>query len=211
MAARLTRFKGAHFFIEAAAQLRARHPEVRFVVVGPGVSPGGDARESDDPYVTGLGQRVHALGLADRLIFAGYRADMPAVLQDVTVSVQPSTSEGMSNAVIEAMAAGRPVVATDVGGMSDLVIDNVTGLLVPGEDVEALAAAIDRLLTDPALAASLGAEAQRTVRDRFSTPRMIARTEALYLDLLSRKAAGRTWRPEEPAPSFTKPTGAERP
>jgi glycosyltransferase involved in cell wall biosynthesis len=212
MTARLTRFKGAHFFIEAAARLRAKHPDVRFVIVGPGETPRGNASASADPYVAGLGQQVQALGLQDRLIFAGCRTDIPAVLQDVAVAVQPSISEGMSNAVLEAMAAGRPVVATDVGGMSDVVIDGTTGLLVPPADVEALAGAIDRLLGDPALGARLGAEARRVVFDQFSIAQMIERTERLYVDLLTRKASRRQWRRAEPhGARIPKSTGAELP
>ena len=213
MTARLTKFKGAHFFIPAVARLRDRYPEARFVIVGPGEMPRGDARTSADPYVAGLGQQVQALGLQDRLIFAGGRTDVPALLQDVAVAVQPSISEGMSNAVLEAMASGRAVVATDVGGMSDLVIDGTTGLLVPPADVGALAAAIDRLLGDPALRARLGAEASRVVLGEYSIARMIERTERLYVDLMMRKTSRRHW-PTAAAPEparLSKHTRAELP
>ncbi len=186
MIARLTKFKGAQYFVDAAAWIRQRHPDAYFVIAGP-------RSKYDDGFAARLDARVRELGLDDRLIFAGCRDDVPDLLRELTVFVQPSISEGMSNAVLEAMASGRAVVATDVGGMRDLVQDGVTGLLVPPADVAALVGGVDRLLEDPALRERTGQLARRIVFDEYSIERMVERTERLYLDLVAH-AQARRWR-----------------
>jgi glycosyltransferase involved in cell wall biosynthesis len=90
----------------------------------------------------------------------------------------------MPNAVLEAMAAGLPVVATAVGGTPDVVVQGATGLLVPPDDATALAAALDRLIYDPDLRRTMGAEGRRRVQARFSVQQMVERTQALYRELL---------------------------
>jgi glycosyltransferase involved in cell wall biosynthesis len=109
---------------------------------------------------------------------------VPDVLAAVNVSVLPSLSEGLSNSILESMAAGVPVVATAVGGTPELVEDGVTGYLVPPRDAAALAAAITRLLDDPTLARRLGEAGRRRVVERFSLAAMVGATERLYLGLL---------------------------
>jgi glycosyltransferase involved in cell wall biosynthesis len=121
------------------------------------------------------------------VIFTGLRSDVPALLSAVDVSVMPSLNEALSNVLLESMAAGAAVVATDVGGTSEAMIDGDNGLLVrPGEPAS-MAAAIVRLLDDPALARGLGARATRTIADRFSLDRMVRATESLYDRLLTSK------------------------
>src|SRR5204863_2712166 len=109
-----------------------------------------------------------ALGVAQRFTFTGERRDVPALLETFDVFAFPSLFEGLCLAVIEAQAAGVPVVATPVGGIRETVVPGETGLLVPTGDPAALAAAIRRLLEDREAAQAMAAEAKRRVRERFS-------------------------------------------
>ena len=178
---RLHRLKGIEDFLDAAAVVGAAHPDVRFLVVGE-PSPVGN-RE----YLDELSGRARRLGIADRVIFTGLRDDVPAMLSAADASVMPSLNEALSNVLLESMAAGSPVVATNVGGTAEALQDERNGLLIPPANPAALAAAIDRLLTNPSLARELGARARQTIVDRFSLDRMVASTAAVYEDLLARK------------------------
>jgi L-malate glycosyltransferase len=173
--ANLRPVKDLGLFVRAAAEVARRHPDVTFQIAGE-----GELR----PDLTRLAAE---LGLAGRLALPGAVADVPAFLAGLDVAVLSSRSEGMSNAVLEYMAAGRPVVATAVGANGRLIDDGVHGLLVPPGDPAALAAAIDRLLRDPALAARLGIAARRRVEERYSRQAMVRRFEAFYLDLVGRQ------------------------
>jgi glycosyltransferase involved in cell wall biosynthesis len=112
----------------------------------------------------------------------------------MTISVLPSLSEGLSNVLLESMAAGVPVVATRVGGTPEAVEHGETGLLVAPADPQGLAEAIAGLLRNPELAARLAAAGRRSVRERFGMDRMVHATVQLYLNLLARKAAQPGWR-----------------
>jgi glycosyltransferase involved in cell wall biosynthesis len=162
--ARLAEQKGQRYLLEAAAEL----PQARFAIVGE-----GELRAD-------LECRADELGLTERVLFTGARDDVPDLLASFDVFAFPSLFEGLCLAVIEAQAAGVPVVATPVGGIRETVIDGETGLLVPPRDPQALAQAIRRLLDDRDLAAKLADEARRRVRERFSVERMVQRTLALY-------------------------------
>lgn len=155
--------------------MAAQDDTVRFLIVG----DGGLRRDIED-YVGGL-------GFADRVIFTGWRRDLPRVYADVDVLVVSSDNEGTPVSAIEAMAAGVPVVATRVGGLPDLVTEGETGLLTPPQDPDALATAVLRLVHNPQRAASMGQKARTAVQDRFTAPRLIADMERLYLRLLAAK------------------------
>ncbi len=165
--ARLAEQKGQRYLLEAASLL----PEARFAIVGD-----GELR----PELEALAAK---LGVAERVLFTGARDDVPDLLASFDVFAFPSLFEGLCLAVIEAQAAGIPVVATPVGGIRETVVDGETGLLVPPRDAGALAAAIRRLLDDPDAAARMAAEAKSRVRDQFSVERMVERTLALYAEL----------------------------
>jgi glycosyltransferase involved in cell wall biosynthesis len=113
-------------------------------------------------------------------VFTGTRLDVAAILAQAAISVAPSLSEGLSNVVLESMATGVPVVATRVGGTPEMLEDGVTGLLVPPCDAPMLAAAIGRLLGDPAMARRMGDAGRARAVDRFSMPYMVSQTETLY-------------------------------
>ncbi|MBI2188559.1 MAG: glycosyltransferase [Acidobacteria bacterium] len=177
---RLTRLKGLEQLLEAAALVRVQHPEARFLIVG-------ETAPSETAYLDVLTRLATAHRVADRVVFAGLRSDVPAVLAAADVSVMPSLNEALSNVLLESMAAGAPTVATHVGGTPEAIVDGETGLLVPPADVPALAAAIARLLADRSLAARLGEAGRRLIENRFSVERMVTATEHLYAELLARK------------------------
>lgn len=177
MVARLDPIKGIEYFLEAAALVRAECPDARFLIVG-------DNRVNV-AYRNDLKRLAQRLGLHTVLRFTGFRNDAADLLSLCSVSVLASLSEGLSNTLLESMAAGIPVVATAVGGNPEAVEDGVTGILVPPKDSAALAAAICRILYDKELAAAMGRAGRRRVLDCFGTERMIERTQQLYQDLLT--------------------------
>ncbi|HVR28433.1 MAG TPA: glycosyltransferase [Thermoanaerobaculia bacterium] len=189
MVSRLTRLKGIEDFLGAAALVAGRHPEARFPIVG-GVVP-DESHLGELAYDRELGRRAAGLGLADRVLFLGWREDAGPILRQLTVSVLPSWSEGLSNTLIESLAAGVASVATDVGGNAEVVEDGVTGFLVPPSDPASLAAAIGRLLERPDLAASFGAAGRRRYERGFTVDRMVQQTIRLYRRLLEREPVGR--------------------
>jgi len=185
---RLNPQKGIEQFIDAAALIGARFPQAHFLVVGdqhkiPGASNSG--------YRATLEERALRLGLGKRLVFAGFRLDVPQILAQVSVAVLPSLTEALSNSLLESMAAGAPVVATEVGGNPEVVEDGVTGLLVPPQDPEALARAVCRLLEWPQEAERLGRAGRRLIHERFSVAQMVHATEQLYLGLLAQAPRGK--------------------
>lgn len=186
--ARLHPVKGIDYFLDAAAELRARFPETRFLIVGEGCVV-RDGAVVASPYRHELEAHAARLGLGDRVVFAGFRRDVAALLAAVDVSVLPCVAnEGLSNSVLESMAAGLPVVATTVGGNAELIEDGSSGLLVPPRDAAALTRRIERLLADRELRTRLGRAARERVAARFSIEHMVRQTELLYLELLARKA-----------------------
>jgi glycosyltransferase involved in cell wall biosynthesis len=170
--AHLSPVKGHADLLAAMPRIAAARPRVRLLVVG----DGGLRPE--------LEARSRSLGLDERVVFAGASEDVAPVLAALDVVVVPSHTEGLSNALLEAMAMARPVVATAVGGNKDAVEAGVTGLLVPARDPEALAAAVLRLLERPEEGRRLGEAARRRVLADFSLERMVKGHEALYGSLL---------------------------
>jgi glycosyltransferase involved in cell wall biosynthesis len=170
--ANLRREKGHDVLIAAAARVMRAHPDVVFHLVG-----GGPMRDA-------LERQARDLGVAEAVRFLGHREDVPQLLYDSDVFVLPSLSEAFPNGVVEAMAAGLPVVASEVGGIPELITNGGTGMLVPPGDPQELATAIIRLLSDPAAASALSTAARATIERRYSFDRMVAAFEALYLGAL---------------------------
>lgn len=166
---RLVPIKNQALFLQIAALLVQRGFGGKFVLVGD-----GELRAE-------LEQRARLLQLSDRIYFCGWRRDLAGVLADLDVMVNTSLNEGTPVAIIEAMAARVPVVATSVGGVPDLVIHGSTGFLVPAESAEACADAVEvALRTDPVLLD----RAQRFALETYDLQRSLQRAEALYLGLL---------------------------
>jgi glycosyltransferase involved in cell wall biosynthesis len=172
---RIFPIKNHRLFLEAAARVAAELDSARFVVVGDGV------------LRPAMEDCTRALGIADRVVFTGWRRDLPSIYPDLDVLVVSSDNEGTPVSAIEAMAAGCPVVATRVGGLPDLIADGETGCLVPPHDSAALAAGILRVLRDRQLARSLGEAARETVAERFAVERLCLDVERLYIELLARR------------------------
>jgi glycosyltransferase involved in cell wall biosynthesis len=191
MLARVNRLKGVEYFIEAAATVASRFPEARFLVIGDALLMTGGTVCPNTDYRRELDERIRQHGLEGRVIFTGFRLDVPELLSEITVAVHPSLSEALSNAVLESMAAGIPVVATRVGGTPEIIEDGVTGLLVPPRDSSALAQTISRLLLDRDLAARVGQAGRRRIMEHFSLARMVRETERLYADRLAQTPRGR--------------------
>ena len=141
----------------------------------------------DGPDRTAVEAEIRSLGLGDRVEPAGSRADVPALLAGADVFVLSSRSEGAPFSILEAMAAGLPVVATDVGGVRELVADGETGLLVPAEDPARLAEALRSLLADPALRRRLGAAGHARARERFDLRALRDAHLELYARELTRR------------------------
>jgi glycosyltransferase involved in cell wall biosynthesis len=179
---RLVPIKNHRLFLQAARDIVQEMQDradrsVRFLVVGD-----GDLRDR-------LEDETRAMGLASRVLFLGFRRDLENIYADLDIVVLTSNNEGTPVCLIEAMAGGKPVVATRVGGVADLVEDNVTGMLVPPGDREALAKALLVLLGDPALRARLGERARSAVYPRFDIRTLVSNLERLYAELDSRKSA----------------------
>ena len=167
--ARLCDVKGQRELIEAAAAVPGLH-----------VALAGEDLEQGGAYRRGLEELAAERGVADRVHFLGYRGDAAQVIDQLDVLVLPSWIEGLPLVVLEAMAHGKAVIATPVGGTAELVADGETGLLVPARDAAALAAALARLARDPALRERLGAAGRARVAEHFSEAAMTRRVLEVY-------------------------------
>ena len=188
MIARFHRAKGHSYLMEAMPYILDQFPKAKVLLIG-----GGELRPT-------IKEKVQKLGLTDSIIFTGIRQDIPRILSALDLFVLPSLWEGLGIAILEAMAAGLPVVATRVGGIPEVVEDRVTGLLVPPRDPEALAKAIIALLQDRERAKDMGRAGRERVEKHFSVERMVQQTEALYEELIGEKMGlewteGKGWQP----------------
>ncbi len=175
--ANLRPVKDPEFFLRVAARLAASHEDVHFEIAG------------DGELLPGLIQLAQNLGIDRRVHFLGSVADVPSFLAHLDVAVLCSRSEGLSNAVLEYMAAARPIVATAVGGSTRLIEDGVEGFLVPCGCAERMFEAIDRLLRDAHLARALGEAAREKVRRQFSLEAKTRELESFYRSILSSQGA----------------------
>jgi glycosyltransferase involved in cell wall biosynthesis len=166
--ARLEAEKGHRTLIDAWPDVLAAVPNAWLLVIGEGSER--DALEAE----------AATLGVSERVVFTGRREDVPAVTAALDVSVLPSYREAQGLSVLEAMALSRPVVASKVGGIPEMIEDGVTGLLVPPNDCEALAAAIVRLLTDHPFADMIARRGHDLVHERFCIELMVSSIETIY-------------------------------
>ena len=172
------RYKNHAGFLRIAAEIHKHNPDAEFLLAG------------DGPLRTELEQQAAALGLGDRAIFLGDRRDIGAVLASMDVAVLTSDSESLSNVLLEAMAAGLPVVAYNVGGNIELVNEQRGALVAAGNESE-FSTAILRLLSDGSLRTQLGENARRFVKENFSVNCVVGRYRELYETLLAKKARRR--------------------
>lgn len=165
---RLETEKGHPTLFQAWPAVLAAEPDAHLMVIGEG------------SRIDALRELAAGLGIAERVVFTGRRDDIPAVTKSFDVAVLPSYREAQGLTILEAMALRRPVVASRVGGIPEMVEDGVTGLLVPPADPPALAAAIVRLLRDHQLADILARNGHELVRERFRVEQMVDAVAALY-------------------------------
>ena len=171
---RLTAVKGQRYLLEAAANLAGDIPGLVCILLGD-----GELREE-------LKARATALGMGQQVLFLGWRDDVAAIMSVFDVFVLPSLNEGMGRVLVEAMAAGKPVIASDVGGIKNLICHQENGFLVPPADPEAMAAGINGLYRDPEGRERMG-EAGRQRATAFSDTAMIKKIDALYAELIRKK------------------------
>ena len=169
--ASLTQVKNHKTLIKAVPFILQSVPKVTFLIVG------------DGPLMNQHQNLVRQLGLQDAFIFLGNRDDVPSLLSIFDVSVLCSLYEGISITILESMAAGKPVVATNVGGNPEVVKDGVTGYLVPQENPNELAKKIIHLLRNPKLAERMGNAGRTLVEKEYSYERMAEETRQLYRDI----------------------------
>ena len=173
MVANLIRYKGHREAIQSFARIRAANTHARLVLVGTG------------PEEEALRRMADELGIAPEVMFLGRRRDVPVLLSAADVFLLASHEEGFPNAVLEAMAAALPIVATDVGGLREQIGGGEAGVLVPARDCDAMAAALDGLATNAEERRRIGEAARDRVRRAFSWDTAVARHAALYAALAS--------------------------
>lgn len=174
-AAVLEQRKGIKFLLEAAAELKRRGQRLRYRIAGEGWEKNN------------LLDQARKLGLEADVEFLGFVADMPSFMASIDIFVLPSLFEGLGVAALEAMAAARPVVASAVGGLKDLVVDGESGLLVPRGDSGSLARALEKLVQQRDLIGSLGEAGRARLRKHFTMERMACANEEFYYDLLDKR------------------------
>jgi glycosyltransferase involved in cell wall biosynthesis len=181
MTGQIAEVKGIWDFVAAAEILVNRGPDPFFVVLGDDLKTGGATRRA-------MEARVSALGLSERFKFLGFRKDAPRLVQAFDVIAVPSHVEPLGNATLEAMAAGRPVIGTRVGGIPEMVVDGETGVLVPPSDPQALAEAIARVVHHRQLRSGMSRAARERARETFGIEVHGRRLQRCYDRLLSRRA-----------------------
>lgn len=176
--ARLDWEKGQRYLLLAMQEILKAIPEARLLIVG------------DGPQEESLRATARSLGLDDVVVFAGKRQDIPSLLGMADLFLFPSVAEGLGIALLEAMAAGLPVVASRVEGIAEVIEDGVDGIFVSPEDPQGIAEAVIRLRGDPRLGEDLGKRARQTVEERFSVSMGLPRLESLYLRLAGHEDLG---------------------
>jgi len=174
--ARLHRQKGIIYLLQAAEEIHRSFPEVKIFIVGGG------------PLRLNLERKAQKLAVDKFVFFLGERTDAAALLSFFDVFILPSLWEGLPYVMVEAALLGKPIVATEVDGVREIIEDRETGVLVPPRNPEKLAEAVVGLLQNRDYAAKLGEKAKKTIPPNFTLPRMIEETERLYLSLIRGQA-----------------------
>ena len=178
MVGHLAEIKGQADFVQAAALVCAQRTDVEFVIAGEDKSKSGENRRR-------LEKLIAELGVAGRLHLQGWVEDIPELLSTFDLFVSPARSEPFGLSIVEAMAAGVPVIATMSEGAREILRDGETGRMVPINDVPALAQAMLSLIDNPAQRSAMAQQARADVRARFSLEEMVTRTESVYADVIS--------------------------
>jgi glycosyltransferase involved in cell wall biosynthesis len=164
--------KGFEYLIEAVPEIMRVVPEAGFLLVG------------DGPLKDKLKVKSEKLKVADRIIFTGFRGDIKDIIAAIDILVIPSLLEGFPMITLEAMAMGKPIIATRIDGIVEQISDGEEGILVPPGDPDALAKAIIRVLTDTKSGKTMGVAGRKKVEQEFSVEKMVSETEKVYMSLL---------------------------
>jgi glycosyltransferase involved in cell wall biosynthesis len=165
---RLEEVKGLDYLLEAATVIVKKNKEARFLIVGEG---------SQKRF---LQQKAQDLGIGKYIIFPGFREDVDEILAAIDILVMPSISEAFPTAILEAMASKKPVIATTVGGVPEIVVNRETGILIPAKNIESLANAIIDLMQSSEKRSVMGLKGRERVAEHFSIERMVENYENLY-------------------------------
>jgi len=171
---RLTAIKGHKYLIEAARKILQKIPDTAFVFLG------------DGELTNELKMQAASAGISDKVIFLGWRSDVAEVMSTFDLFILPSLNEGMGKVLVEAMAMGKPIIASDVGGISDLVTDGKNGLLVPPMNSDALANGIEALVKNHQTRMTMGEEGKKLSQE-YDVSSMISKIDGLYLQLFTLK------------------------
>ena len=180
MVSRLANWKGHKYFLEAAALVKRIAPDAKFLITGGPMYYNKNYKRELIKYAEGL-------GLNHNVIFSGIRKDIPEIMSTLDIFVLPSINEPFGRAILEAMACGKPVIATNGGGIPEIVKNDETGVLVPLKDADKLAQAIIVLLEDKERAKKMGLAGRKRVERYFSLEKMVEKIETLYDQLTNIK------------------------
>ena len=164
--------KGFEYLIECVPEIVRAYPNAKILIVG------------DGPLKDKLKVKSEKLKVADKIIFAGFRSDIKEILSAIDVLVIPSLLEGFPMITLEVMAMAKPIVATNIDGITEQITDGVDGILVPPKNPSVLAKAVIRVLNDKETARTMGLSARKKVEQEFSVEKMVAETEKVYMSLL---------------------------
>jgi glycosyltransferase involved in cell wall biosynthesis len=173
-----TRWKGHKLFLEIAANLRSRFPDCFFVVFG------SNSNLDITAYTRELKMLSEQLNLSDCLVWADFVEDIPAIMHSMDILVHPAANEGSGRVVMEAMAAGKPVVGIRSGGVQELIQDGITGFLVPPNDTQAMTDRTSFLLKNASERVTVGMKAARCAKENFSNQVMMQFITAVYHELI---------------------------
>jgi glycosyltransferase involved in cell wall biosynthesis len=175
---RICPWKGQHIFLRAAAMVRRRFPNTKFKIIGAPLF-------GEEEYETEIRRLSAELNIDDVVEFTGFCSNIPGIIAGLDLVVHASTTgEPFGQVIVEGMAACKPVVATNGGGVPEIVVDNVTGFLVPMGDVSAMADAICKIVEDPVMARRMGLQGFMRVRKLFTIESTVQKVEAVYRQIL---------------------------
>jgi glycosyltransferase involved in cell wall biosynthesis len=178
--------KGYEELLDAMAEVAREGFDVKLAIVGEAIY------QNSNVYKRKILMKANSAGLKEKIIFTGFKENIPEILASFDIFVLPSRSEGFGRVNLEAMAMGKPVVSTNVGGIPEVVLDGVTGILVPPGNAKSLSHAIMRLLNDPRLRASMGRKGRKRVEQYFTLHAHVQRVQEIYGEVLQSGDSAKT-------------------
>ena len=178
--------KGFHIAVKAVSEIKKRYKNVCLAIIGSTEQDIHSKYQRDDNYLAVLKSIISSLGLEKQVIFTGQQGDMNCAYQAIDLLVLPTLIESFGRVLIEAMSAEKPVVASAVGGIPEIVDDRITGLLVSPDDINGFTKAITKMLENEEDRRRMGKEGRRRVENMFSIEKNVEKTQQVYLKVLNR-------------------------